>query len=228
VWSVESITANTLVLKYRSADKEEGFPGTLDVTLSFQLKKDGDLVYEYTATTDKATAINLTHHSYFNLNNGEGSIAGHHVKLNSNLMLEQDANFVVTGNLIKTTNTIYDFAQLKEVGYDWVPADGYDQSFVIDNQQKNIDGLFLAAEAISKKSALKLEVFTNEPLVHFYTGKWIPVLNGKQGQVYSPFSGLCFETQKHPNAVNIPHFPDTILHPGQEYHTKTMYRVSQV
>ncbi len=225
VWTVDSFSHNTLVLKYRSVDGEEGYPGTLDITISFELTTAGELVYEYHAVTDKPTAINLTHHSYFNLDNGSGTIADHYVKLNAALMLEQNADFTVTGELVPVKNTIYDFTSVKKISDDWLPADGYDQSFVINADKENT-GLHFAAEAFSKRSGIKLAVFTSEPVVHFYTGKWMPFITGKKQQPYSPFSGLCFETQQHPNAINIPHFPETILRPGQVYHTKTMYKVS--
>ena len=227
VWKYHSGSEKTLALNYKSVNGEEGYPGALDSMLSFELTDDNELIYEYTASTDKPTAINLTHHSYFNLNNGCGTIGDHLIKINSQVILEQDNNFVVTGKTIPVENTIYDFRQLKRIAKEWNPADGYDQSFVVD-ENSPVDaktGLTLAAEASSDQSKLKLEVYTNEPLVHFYTGKWIPSLKGKNGNDYGPFSGFCFETHKHPNAINIPHFPNTTLRPGVIYQTKTMYRI---
>jgi aldose 1-epimerase len=222
VWQYVSGSANTLVLKYTSADGEEGYPGNLETEIHFELNDNNELIYEFFAQTDEPTAVNLTHHSYFNLNNGRGAIGDHFVKINSSAILEQDNNFVVTGRSVPVDDTIYDFRRAKQIGKEWIAADGYDQSFVLDD---HTDQLKMAAEAWSDESKLKLEVYTTEPLVHFYTGKWIPVLNGKNGVRYSPFSGFCLETQKHPNAINIAHFPDTILRPGETYHTKTMYRV---
>jgi aldose 1-epimerase len=227
VWTPPSGSEKTLSLIYISKDGEEGYPGNLESTVSFELTDNNELIYKFTATTDEPTAVNLTHHSYFNLNNGNGTINDHLVRINSTAILEQDDNFVVTGKAISVEKTPYDFRQLKRIDRDWDPADGYDQSFVVD-ENCAVDpntGLTLVAEAFSERSKLKLEVYTNEPLVHFYTGKWIPALKGKNGNNYGPFSGFCFETQKHPNAINIPHFPDTILRPGDTYQTKTMYRV---
>ena len=227
VWEYQSGSAKTLVLKYRSMDGEEGYPGTLDSTLGFELTDDNELIYEYTASTDKPTAINLTHHSYFNLNSGYGTINDHLVRINSAAILRQDDNFVVTGKTIMVEDTIYDFRQLRPIANEWNAPDGYDQSFVLEENSPvdEITGLAFAAEAFSEQSKLKLEVYTNEPLVHFYTGKWIPTLHGKNGNNYAPFNGFCFETHKHPNAINIPHFPNTILRPGETYQTKTMYRI---
>lgn len=228
VWACKSSSANELVLIYKSLDGEEGYPGNLETTLRFELTDNNELIYEFSAVTDKATAVNLTHHSYFNLNNGAGRISDHIVKISSSAILEQDNNFVVTGKSVPVDNTHYDFRSPKRINKDWLAEDGYDQSFVLDENAfiDSLSGLKMAAEAFSQQSNLKLEVFTSEPLVHFYTGKWIPTIRGKDGNGYSPFSGFCFETQKHPNAINIPGFPNTILRPGEIYHTKTMYRIT--
>jgi aldose 1-epimerase len=227
VWNYHSGSEKTLVLIYKSIDGEEGYPGNLESTLSFELTDNNELIYEYTAISDKPTAINLTHHGYFNLNNGYGTINNHLVRINSSAILEQDDNFVVTGRAIPVENTFYDFRRLKRIDKDWDAACGYDQSFVIDenNPVDEKTGLALVAEAFSDQSKLKLEVYASEPLVHFYTGKWIPALKGRNGNNYGPFSGFCFETHKHPNSINIPHFPNTILRPGETYQTKTMYRI---
>jgi aldose 1-epimerase len=227
VWKYHSNSEKTLVLTYKSMDGEEGYPGTLESMLSFELTDNNELFYEYTASTDKPTVVNLTHHSYFNLNNGYGTINDHLVRINSSAVLEQGDNFVVTGKALPVEKTFYDFRQLKRIDKEWNAADGYDQSFVID-ENSLVDaktGLALAAEAFSEQSKLKLEVYTNEPLVHFYTGKWIPSLKGKNGNKYGSFSGFCFETHKHPNSINIPYFPNTILRKGEIYQTKTMYRI---
>ena len=223
VWTLVSHSDNKLALSYRSTDGEEGYPGNLDVTIEFELTDNNELTYEYTAKTDQPTAVNLTHHSYFNLTNGEGTIGKHIVKINAASILEQDENFVVTGKGMAVDNTQYDFRNFKAIDQDWVPADGYDQTFVLENE--DMGKLTLAAAAYSSQSGLKLEVYTNEPVVHFYTGKWIPLLNGISNKNYGPFSGFCFETQKQPNAINIPAFPDTILRPGETYHTTTMYKI---
>jgi aldose 1-epimerase len=227
VWKCDSFSEQKLSLKYTSSDGEEGYPGNLNTTLRFELTDNDELIYEFTATVDKPTAINLTHHSYFNLKNGYGTVGDHLVKLNSSHVLEQDDNFVVTGKSISVDGTHYDFRQFKRIDQYWNAADGYDQSFVLDKTGLTDaeTGLTFAAEAFCEESQLGLQVYTSEPIVHFYTGKWIPSLLGKNGNRYGSFSGLCFETHKHPNAINIPHFAGTVLRPGELYCTKTMYRV---
>lgn len=220
VWTTHSVTADSVVLKYESPDGEEGYPGTLDTTLRFELNDDNELSYEYTAFTDQPTPVNLTHHSYFNLNNGKGTIGDHWVKINAGAILEQDDNLTVTGRVLPVDDR-YDFRQGRPINKNWDPATGYDQSFVRDDNSTATP----AAEAWSEESGIKLQVFTTEPIVHLYTGKSIPALAGSDGNLYGPFSGFCLETQIHPNAINIPGFPDTILRPGETYRQKTIYKI---
>jgi aldose 1-epimerase len=222
VWDFVSLdeNCNILHLRYLSPNGEEGFPGNLEVNMCFELNDDNDLIYEYAATSDQSTPVNLTHHSYFNLNNGEGSIEDHEIRIHSDKILEQDDNLVTTGNYIAVDNTKYDFTDFHRIGERM--NEGYDQSFVID---KKTDNLALVAEACSRKSGIKLQILTNEPIVHFYTGQGFPRLNGKNGVQYGPLSGFCLETHKHPNAINIPKFPNTILRPGEKYHQKNVYKI---
>jgi aldose 1-epimerase len=221
-WTATSYTANRLSLAYRSVDGEEGYPGNLDAEIHFELTEENELVYQFTARTDQATPINLAHHSYFNLNNGEDTIGSHEVTIHADKILEQDDNFVATGTEVPVSGTTYDFTQSRRIDSDWAADDGFDQTFVLNNE--GIENV--AAEAYLQKSGIRLKVFTSEPVVHFYTGKWIPRLTLRNGKIYGPFSGFCFETHKHPNAINFQKGPATILYPGETYNTKTIYRVS--
>jgi aldose 1-epimerase len=209
-----------LELQYTSPDGEEGYPGKLEVRIRFELTNENELSYEYTATCDQATAINLTHHGYFNLNNGGGTIEDHEVKIYGSSILEQDGDFIATGDVVPVDNTGYDFTSFTPVGSGSIKAEEFDKSFVIDLREDQ-----LVAETRSKQSGICLQVYSTEPVIHFYTGKWIPVVKGKNGNTYGPLSGLCLETQKHPNAVNIPGFANTILRPGETYHHKTTYKI---
>lgn len=209
-----------LELKYMSTDGEEGFPGNLEVVIRFELNDQNELSYEYKATCDKATVVNLTHHGYFNLNNGNGTVEDHEIKIYGTTMLEQDDNLVATGNILPVANTAFDFQKFVRIRDGLKVIEEYDKSFVIG---KNEDSL--VAEARSLQSGLHLKVYSTEPIVHFYSGKWIPEVKGKNGKMYGPLSGFCLETHKHPNAVNIPHFPNTILRPGETYYHKTMYKI---
>jgi aldose 1-epimerase len=224
VVSVNEFPNPTLELKYLSKDGEEGFPGNLETTIRFELNDENELSYEFIATTDKPTAINLTHHSYFNLNNGKGTIEEHEVKINASYILAQDEGFVCNGEFIAVANNQYDFTIFKAISTDWDKADGYDQCFIIDNKT---DELELVAEARSKESGIEVQIFSTEPAVQFYTGRGLNIKNAKWGNQYVPFSGFCLETHKHPNAINIPHFPNTVLRPGEKYYQKNIYKIIQ-
>ena len=214
-----------LELTYKSPAGEEGFPGNLDVTIRFELNDKDELSYTYTATCDEPTVVNLTHHDYFNLDNGEGTIKEHAIKIHSDAVLEQDEQLVANGTISPVAGTAFDFREFTSIGDGLSkmqnPA-GYDKSFVVERKENA-----LVAEAKSLQSGLLLQVYSTEPVVHFYSGKWIPVIKGKNGTEYGPFSGFCLETQSHPNAVNIPHFPGNILNPGEIYHHKTVYKVNR-
>jgi len=211
---------NILHLRYCSPSGEEGFPGNLEVNICYELNDENDLIYTYSATSDEATPVNLTHHSYFNLNGGNGDITDHEIKIYSDKILEQDEDLVTTGNYIAVENTRYDFSEFRKIGENL--NGGYDQSYVID---KKIGHLGMVAEALSIKTGLRLQILTTEPIVHLYTGQGLPTLRGKNNVEYGPFSGFCLETQKHPNAVNISKFPNTIVRPGEKYHQENVYKV---
>ncbi len=223
VWRIrETGKEDELTLTYTSVHLEEGYPGNLQVTTAFSLSDNNELLLKTTAFTDLATIINLTHHDYFNLD-GSPTITEHLVKINSQEYLEQDEEHIVTGKLIPAVNSIYDFTQFRKVNKNWNEKDGYDQTYVLNNSSGQ---LVPAASCKSEKNKLLLEVFTTEPVVHFYTGKWNPVIERNGKKLFGPFSGLCFETQKEPNAINADGLSNTILLPGEQYTTQTIYKVS--
>jgi aldose 1-epimerase len=222
VWQVINFSNSTLELKYLSKDGEEGFPGNLETSIRFSLSENNELSYEFSATTDKATAINLTHHGYFNLNNCKGTIEDHEIKIYASAILVQDEGLVCNGEYKVVENTIYDYRSFKKVNENWIKANGYDQCFIIDNKKEELS---LVAETKSIQSGLTLKIFSTDPAVQFYTGHGLGKLTGKNGIEYGPFSGLCLETHKHPNAVNIPHFPNTILRPDEIYKQKNVYKI---
>ena len=209
-----------LKLQYISEDGEEGFPGKLTTTIHFELLDDG-LKYTLEATCDDYTAINITYHSYFNLDINKETVGEQQAKIYSDQWLEQDEEFCATGNLIAVKNTLYDFNEWKKVAQVWNEKDGYDQSFITAEQ---IFKMNLVAEARSSDQKIHLQVFSDAPIVHFYTGKYIPEITGKDIQNYKPFCAYCFETQLYPNAVNIPDFPSTILIPDEVYKQTTIYK----
>jgi aldose 1-epimerase len=203
VWKLKSSTDNSIELSYLSKDGEEGFPGNLETIVRFELNDNDELTYEFSANTDKPTAVNLTHHSYFNLNNGKGMIDEHEVKINSSNILAQDEGLVCNGEYIPVEKTTYDFRNFKMINKDWDKTKGYDQCFIIDNKTEELS---LVVEARSLQSGITLQIFSTEPAVQFYTGVGLNNLKGKNETQYKPFSGFCLETHKQPNAINIPHF----------------------
>ncbi|SDK51573.1 aldose 1-epimerase [Pedobacter sp. ok626] len=222
MWEVLSTIDPSVTLEYVSPDGEENFPGNLTVQLTFKLTDENELILDFKATTDAPTAINLTHHGYFNLAPQGGSIANHLHRMPASYYLEQDDNYVVTGMLIPVEGTTHDFLGDKAIGRDWDPTEGYDQTYVLD---KPYGELTLASETSEETGGLKLSVYTTEPVAHFYTAKYLEVKGGKDGKDYHPYEAFCVETQHHPNAVNIPTFPSTILRPGENYRQTTIYKI---
>jgi aldose 1-epimerase len=221
-WNLISHENSSLELSFLSKNGEEGFPGNLEVKTRIMLNNQNELSYEYTATTDAPTVVNLTRHEYFNLDNGEGTIEDQKLKIYASKTLDQDDNLTATGEICSVDNTEFDFRDYHSIGERMNKEEGYDKTFVVYDPEKKLK---LVAEAFSEKSKTKLEVFSDQPVVHFYSGRWIPE-EGKNNTVYRPFSGFCLETQIHPNAINIPHFPNTILRPDEIYSQKTIYRIS--
>lgn len=212
-----------LALEYKSKDGEEGYPGTLTVKVEFELNDNDELIMSTTAATDKPTAINLTHHDYFNLN-GDGRIDEQLLKIPASHYLGQDKNLVADGRILPVAGNSHDFRQHRKINKCWDPIEGYDQTFVIDKKENTFA---LSAECTGDKTGLRLQVFSTEPAVHFYTGKWLPELERNGNKIFGPFTGFCLETQVHPNAINIPHFPNSVLRPGEKYNRKTVYKISQ-
>jgi len=225
VWEVLSTIDPSVTLQYVSPAGEEGYPGNLTVQVTYKLTDDDELILDIKASTDAPTAVNFTHHGYFNLAPEGGSIANHVHRIAASRYLEQDETYTVTGNVLPVEGTIYDFLGAKPIGQDWDPAEGYDQSFVLDKQYGE---LALASETSEATSGLKLSVYTTEPVAHFYTAKYTDVQNGKNGQHYRPFEAFCVETQHAPNAINLADFPGTLLRPEETYSQTTIYKVEHL
>jgi len=225
VWDVIETTEKphaSVTFQYFSLDGEENFPGDLAIQLKFELTNNDELILTYQADTDEATPINLTHHSYFNLSTNGEKIKDHIHQMNAVNYLQQDENFVVTGKLLPVADTIHDFTKPRAIGANWDEKVGYDQTYVLD---KEYGSLTLASKTTETNSGLSLLVYSTEPVAHFYTAKHLKVKDGKNGKEYTEFDAFCVETQHHPNAVNIPEFPSTILRPEEMYTQTTIYKV---
>lgn len=212
-----------VTLKYVSLDGEEGFPGNLTTLLTFELTDNNELILSFEAYTDAPTAINLTHHSYFNLAKNKAQITKHiHKMPTANYFLEQDETSAATGNLLSVEGTPHDFRAGKAFDENWDSQNGYDQTYVLD---KEYGDLTFASQTVDPESGLTLNVYTTEPAVHLYTSKYLSIKNGKDGKDYKEFDGFCVETQHHSNAVNLDHFDDTTLYPDELYTQTTIYKV---
>jgi aldose 1-epimerase len=217
---------------YLSKDGEEGFPGNVKVNVAYTLNDENELVIDYEASTDKATPINLSQHSYFNLaGEGTSDILSHELMLNADRFTPVDKNLIPTGELRAVKGTPLDFTTPTKVGaridddYDQlVLGHGYDHNFVINRKR---DGMTLAARVYEPTSGRVLEVSTTQPAVQFYTGNFLDgTVTGKQGHVYKRRYGLCLETQHFPDSPNHPDFPSTILKPGETFRSKTVFKFS--
>ena len=231
VWQAEA-TDNGVVFTYVSADGEEGYPGTLTSRVTYTLTDQDELIVDYQATTDKATPINLTQHSYFNLaGDGAGDILGHELMLNASRFTPVDSTMIPTGELRDVTGTPFDFRQQTAIGarigqdeqqLNW--GGGYDHNYVLDG---GADALALAARVYEPTTGRILEIHTTEPGVQFYTGNFLDgSITGKGGHVYEYRYGFCLETQHYPDSPNKPDFPSTILRPGETYESQTVFRFS--
>lgn len=233
VWTARELTTKAgpaVVLTYLSKDGEEGYPGNLRVRVTYTLTHQNDLRIDYSATTDKTTVINLTHHSYFNLlGEGNGDILNQRVQIKADRFLPTDAGSIPTGELRRVVGTPFDFLNFMPIGkrinldYEQLKlGNGYDHTWVINGRP---GVLRFAAAAYEPFSGRLLEVWTTEPGVQFYTGNFLDgTLSGKAGKPYPRRSGFCFETQHYPDSPNQPAFPTTTLRRGATYRSTTIYK----
>ncbi len=226
IWQPTPMTDDStasLKLTYTSPDGEEGYPGNLDVTVVYSLTKDNKFKIEYTAKSDQATPINLTHHTYFNLAGTSGrNILDHVLMIDADKYCVTNPDLTPTGEIRDVEGTNMDFRTPMPIGarIGMVPG-GYDHNYVLNN-----NGQFgKVAELYDPKSGRVIEVFTTEPGMQFYSGNFLDgSIVGEYGLVYQKHYGLCMETQHFPDSPNHPNFPDNILRPGDTYKQLTIYK----
>jgi aldose 1-epimerase len=227
IWTAAPIvdTLPSLKLSYLSKDGEEGYPGNLQVTVTYTLTEEDGLKMQYEATTDQATPVNLTNHSYFNLTGDtKETIFNHQLQLNADAYTPVDNGLITTGEIRQVAGTPFDFRSPMSIGsrIDSVPG-GYDHNYVLNNADGSLRKVAHLADPVSGRF---LEVWTTEPGIQFYSGNF---LDGKfinhTGTAVQLHTALCLETQHFPDSPNKKEFPSTILEPGKKYYTETIYKV---
>lgn len=235
VWDVEPFSregAQGLIFTYTSPAGEEGYPGRLDATVTYTLNDANELIFDYHAVSDEATPVNLTQHSYFNLaGHGGGTIVDHEVMIAAEHFTPVDSTLIPTGEIRPVEGTPFDFTEPKPIGRD-IEADneqirfgfGYDHNFVL-RRDGPAEEPQLAARVTERGSGRVMEIETTEPGLQFYSGNFLDgTLTGKGGVAYEHRTGFAMETQHFPDSPNQPSFPSTILRPGEEYESRTIYR----
>lgn len=228
IWKAEAVEVrNSAAVKftYTSPDGEENYPGTLRVTMVYALTDDNELRLDYEAVTDKATPVNLSNHSYWNLAGG-GDILGHELMIQARRFTPADDNKIPTGEIKSVGHTPLDFTTAKPIGRDMaqlVDTRGYDHNFVLDGGGGE---LALAARVYEPRTGRVMEVWTDQPGLQLYTANYLKDTQGKRGQLYRQHHALCLETQHFPDSVNHPNFPSVILRPGEVCRTMTVHRFS--
>ena len=232
VWDAEQISAQSVKLHYLSADGEEGFPGNLDITVIYTLSNDNEFIIDYSATTDKKTLVNLTHHAFFSLaglDNPTATVDNNIVTINADYYTPINEVSIPTGEIAPVEGTPMDFRTPQTVGsriddsfQQLVFGSGYDHNYVLNKHEQ--DALTFAAKCVEPISGRSLEVYTTEPGVQVYTANFHIGFAGWHGATFPRRSAICFEAQHFPDTPNKGHFPSCVLKPGNTYNQVTIYK----
>ncbi len=222
-------TENSVTFSRVSPDMEQGYPGNLELAITYTLTDDNELSITYKATSDKDTLCNLTNHSYFNLKGHKGGeITDHLVWIKANGITETTDDLIPNGNIIDVTGTPMDFREKKAIGKeieaDYKPliiAGGYDHNYALDKEAGKVEKV---AEVSEETTGRTMEVYTDLPGMQLYTGNFISKENGKEGAEYTKRTGVCFETQFFPNSVNVPSFDSCVIKAGETFTSTTIYK----
>ncbi len=233
VWQAKQPSRNTIVFNYTSQDGEEGFPGNLNVEVTYRLAEDCNaLSIEYHATTDKETVVNLTSHGFFNLTgiaSPSPTVLNNILYINADFYIPIDEVSIPTGEILKVEDTPMDFRtphaigdRIEEPFQQLINGTGYDHCYVLNKSERG--ALDLAAICTDPESGRKIEIYTTENGMQLYTGNWLNGFTGAHGATFPARSAVCFEAQCFPDTPNKPHFPSAILCPGEEYRQTTIYK----
>ncbi|AQQ70649.1 Aldose 1-epimerase precursor [Limihaloglobus sulfuriphilus] len=225
IWRAQPLEEDdfsAVTLNYMSPDGEENYPGNLNVTVTYTLTDENELKIDFDAVADKATPVNLTHHSYFNLAaEHSADILGHEMEIFADSYTPVNDDLIPTGKIAPVAGTALDFTHPHAIGERIGQTQaGYDHNYILGNDEQTY---ILAARTYEPKSGRVMETYTNQPAIQFYSGNFLDGIKGKSGKTYSSHSAFCLEPQIHPNAVNTPGFPDAILRPGQRYRHNMAY-----
>jgi len=234
VWQAEEFRnayGAGVIFRYSSPDGEEGFPGTVRAQVTYTLNDRNELIVDYLASSDKATPLNLTQHSYFNLTGAARDVLDHEVTINADRYTPVDPTLIPTGAMAPVDGTPFDFRKPVTIGSRIAQEDqqlrngkGYDHNFVLNRQG---EGLVHAARVYEPSTGRVLDVSTTEPGVQFYSGNFLDgSIKGKSGRLYQQHFGFCLETQLFPDSPNQPQSPSTILRPGTEFRSRTVFAFS--
>lgn len=230
IWDAETVESGVKFSRL-SKNGEEGYPGNLTVSVSYQFTDDNEIIIDYDAVADADTIVNMTNHSYFNLSgHSKGNIGNHTLIINADKFLESNNECLATGNYIDVEGTPFDFRNVRKIG-DVINAGhiqqeyvgGFDHSFVLRDCSKVMKE---AAIAKSPDSGIIMKVSTNKPAIHLYSGNFMKPMPGKEGTRYNYREGFCLETQYYPNSMKQKHFPSIILKKGEKYRFRTIYAFS--
>ncbi len=222
IWKWEIVGDYALKMSYTSKDGEEGYPGSVDISVLYELSNDNALHITYDATTDKDTPLSMTNHAYFNFDGDFKTCHNHVMQISADKITLSNNDLITTGEFLDVKGTPWDFNSPKTIGKDLHDdalkiARGYDHNFVLNNDKINP-----VASVHSTVSGIKMDVYTDQPCMQLYTGNFLDGLKGKK--VYECQSAFCMETQAYPNAVNVKHFDSVILKKGEKYHSHTAYK----
>ena len=232
VWDADQLAENIIQFNYISADAEEGFPGNITCKVLMKLTDDNAIDIRYEAETDKPTIVNMTNHSYFNLDGDAARNEAHLLTIDADYYTPVDSTFMTTGEIAPVEGTPMDFRTPHEVG-ERIEEDfealnfgkGYDHTYILNKKEEN--ELSLCARCTSPKTGIVMECYTTQPGVQLYTGNWMTGnFVGKNGQRYPARAALCLETQHYPDSPNKPEYPSTVLRPGDTFQSKTIYKFS--